>query len=144
VDDRIARLTTPEACEQFAINVEMRGKPELALEARRRAVELEAARHGATSDAERDALRAVCAYERALRMKHGRKTPAARTWSMIRRRGIIPAVEQVVARSSESTGYAALAQMGMQDMAFEAVVLRYPDLFSAEAVRRSKERLETS
>jgi len=60
---------------------------------------------------------------------------------MIERRGIIPAVEHVVTRRDESTGYTALVEMGMQDKAFEAVVLRYPQVFSAEAVRRSKERL---
>jgi hypothetical protein len=63
---------------------------------------------------------------------------------MIDRRGIIPAVEQVVTRSAESTGYAALVQMGMQDKSFEAVVLRHPEVFSADAVSRSKQRLERS
>ena len=142
MDERIARLTTPEACEQFAINVEERGKPELALAARRRAVELRAAAHGASTAAEREALEAVYAYERVLSTKRGRKTRASRTWQMIERRGIIPAVEHVVTRSAESTGYTALVQMEMHEMEFEAVVLRHPDMFSAEAVRRSKERLQ--
>lgn len=141
-DERIARLTTPEACEQFAVNVEERGKPELALAARRRAVELRAAAHGAATVAEREALEAVYAYERVLSTKRGRKTRASRTWQMIDRRGIIPAVEHVVKRSAESTGYTALVEMGLQDMAFEAVVLRHPGVFSAEAVQRSKERLQ--
>jgi hypothetical protein len=38
-------------------------------------------------------------------------------------------------------GYTALVEMGLQDKAFEAVVLRHPDVFSAAAIRRSKERL---
>jgi hypothetical protein len=140
-DDPIAKLKTPEDCEQFAINVEERGKPELALAARRKAIELRAAKHGASTAAEREALEAVYAYERVLFRKHGRNTRASRTWRMIERRGIIPAVEHVVTRRDESTGYTALVEMGMQDKAFEAVVLRYPQVFSAEAVRRSKERL---
>lgn len=45
MDERVARLTTPEECEQFAQSVEAQS-PELALEARRRAVELRAAKHG--------------------------------------------------------------------------------------------------
>lgn len=141
-DDVIAKLKTPEECEQFAINVEQRDKPELALAARRRAVELRAAAHNASTVAEREALEAVYAYERVLFSKRGRKIRASRTWQMIERRGIIPAIEQVVTRSSESTGYTALVQMGMQDKSFEAVVLRHPEVFSAEAVRRSKERLD--
>ena len=60
---------------------------------------------------------------------------------MIKRLGIIDAVEQVVTRSSESMGYTALVQMGLQKMAFEAVVLRHPHVFSKEAVERSEDRL---
>jgi hypothetical protein len=61
---------------------------------------------------------------------------------MIGRRGIIPAVEHIVTRRGESTGYTALVQVGMADKSFEAVVLRHPDAFSEEAVRRSKQRLQ--
>jgi hypothetical protein len=32
--------------------------------------------------------------------------------------------------------------MGLSDKAFEAVVLRHPNLFSAEAVQRSSKRLK--
>src|SRR5260370_13905659 len=117
-DDPVAKLKTPEDCEQFAINVEERGKPELALAARRRAVELRGAAHGAETDAEREALEAVYAYERAQTMLRGRKFHASRTWQMIERRGIIEAVEQVVKRDAESMGYEALVKMGMRDKAF--------------------------
>ena len=47
MDERVARLKSPEDCEQFAKNVEERGKPELALQARRRALELRAEQRGA-------------------------------------------------------------------------------------------------
>ena len=140
MDEVIAKFTTPESCEQFALNVEARF-PERAREARRRAVELRAAAHGASNDAEREALEAVYAYERVLSGARGRKTRASRTWQMIERHGIIAAVERVVARSNVSAGYEALVKMGMEDMAFEAVVLRHPDVFSPKAVARSKERL---
>jgi hypothetical protein len=140
-NDPIGKLMTPADCEQFARNVEERGKPELALAARRKAIELRAAVYGASTSAEREALEAVYAYERVLSIKRGRNTRASRTWQMIARRGIIPAVEHVVKRSAESLGYTALVQMGMEDKAFEAVVLRHPDLFSADTVRRSKDRL---
>ena len=140
MDEVIAKFKTPESCEQFALNVEARS-PDRAQAARRRAVELRAAAHGANNDAEREALEAVYAYERVLSGTHGKKTRASRTWQMIDRHGILPAVERVVSRSADSAGYAALVKMGLQDMAFEAVVLRHPDLFSAEAVARSNERL---
>ena len=140
-DERVARLKTPKECEQFAINVEARGKPELARSARRRAVELLALSHNAVSIAEREALEAVYAYERVLSDSRGKKSRATRTWQMIARHGIITAVERVVSRPNEAKGYIALVEMGMEDKAFEAVVLRHPEVFSSEAVERSKERL---
>jgi hypothetical protein len=140
MDERVARLKTPEECEQFALNVQDR-LAELAREARQRAVELRAASHIAGSAAEREALEAVYAYEHVLWAKRG-KVQASRTWQMIKRHGIIEAVERAVNRAQETAGYAALMEMGMQDFAFEAVVLRHPELFSAEAIERSSERLK--
>ena len=140
MDDRLSRLTTPEECEQVATNVASRD-PELALAARRRAVELSAKAYGATSEVEQEALQAVYAYEKTLLNKHGKRVRASRTWKMIKDKGIIPAVEKTVIRKEETTGYQALVDMGMQDFAFEAVVCRHPDVFSPEALKCSQERL---
>ena len=43
---------------------------------------------------------------------------------MIRKHGIIGAVELIVTKRKETEGYRVLVEMGMEDMAFEAVVLR--------------------
>lgn len=141
MDERIQQLVTPEDCAKFAKNAERLGRPDLILEARRRAVELRAEKHGARSQAEREALQAVYAYEEAQRRLTGRNFQATRTWQMIARRGIIEAVERAVNRSKETEGYRVLAEMKMQDLAFEAVVLRYPDLFSSETVERARARI---
>jgi hypothetical protein len=140
MDERVARLETPEECEQFEINVADR-LPDLALAARRRAVELRAALYGAASDAEREALQAVYAYERVLSQRHGKTVRASRTWQIIKRHGIIKAVERAVDRPDETAGYTSLIEMGMPDFAFEAVVCRHPTVFSAEALKRSQERM---
>ena len=141
MDERVARLKTPDECEQFAINVQAR-LPDLARAARRRAVELQAAAHGATSVAEQEALEAVYAYERVLLHKHGKKVRASRTWRMIERHGIIAAVERAVRRNEGTSGYTALVEMGLEDMAFEAVVVRHPEVFTNDAVSRSAKRLQ--
>ena len=60
---------------------------------------------------------------------------------MIDRHGIIKAVERAVNRNTETQGYTALVEMGLEEFAFEAVILRHPDLFSKEAVLRSRTRL---
>jgi len=141
MDDRVARLGTPEACERFIKNAIRLGAPELAEQALRRAVELRAAALEATSDAEKECLQAICAYEETLTRKNGRRTRAIRTWQMVNRYGILAAAERAVDRPVETVGYKALTEMGLQQYAFEAVILRYPHLFSATAIARSKERM---
>lgn len=144
MDERVVRLKTPEECEQFARNVDPR-LPDVALQARQRAVELRAdataKKRGVTAAAEREALEAVYAYE-AVKTTKGRKFQASRTWQMIDRHGIVKAVERTVCRAKETAGYEALAAAGMARFAFEAVVLRHPEVFSAEAVERSTKRLQ--
>ena len=141
MDHRVARLTTPEECEQFALNV-ADSFPALAREARRRAVELRAAAHGATKAAEAETLQAVYAYEAVLANQRGKTVRASRTWRMIERHGIIGAVERAVDRKDVTAGYKALIAMGMQDFAFEAVVCRHPEVFSPGTLKRSQERLK--
>jgi hypothetical protein len=141
MNELIAKLKTPEECAVFEKNVLDRGRPDLALAARKRSVELHAIQHGAVSDVERECLEAVFAYEQVLSAKNGKKTRASRTWPMIERHGIIGAVERAVDRKDDTAGYTALVEMGLQDYAFEAVILRHPQCFSKEAVARSQERI---
>jgi len=143
MDERVEKLQTPEACERFAKNAEERDRPDLAQEARRKVVELRAEAYGAKTEAERECLEAVYAYEEILSAKNGRRTRASRTWQMINKHRILPAVERAVNRAHETAGYTALLEMGLEDDAFEAVVIKYPDLFFPEgAVERSRERIE--
>jgi hypothetical protein len=127
-------------CEEFARAMQPHN-PELATQARRRAVELRADSHGARNVVEKQLLQAVYAYEATLSAKRGRRTRASRTWQMIERHGIVEAAERAVDRTKETSGYTALVEIGLQDFAFEAVILRHPDSFSPAAVARSKERL---
>lgn len=60
---------------------------------------------------------------------------------MIKDYGIIETVERVVNRPTESRAYTALIELGLEDFAFEAVILKYPELFSSDALTKSKERL---
>lgn len=141
MDPRIAKLKTLEECENFAKNARDRGAPQLADEARQRSVQLKAEARGATSDVERECLEAVYAYEAVLSAQKGKKVPASRTWQMIKKHGVIPAVERIVMKRQESAGFTALAEMGLKNYAFEAVILRHEQHFSPEAITRSRERL---
>ena len=142
MDDRVKKIDTPEKCETFAKNCIERGREDLAQQAMERAVQLRAEAYGAETEAEREALEAVYAYEEVLSAKNGKKTRAGRTWQMITRHGIIGAVERAVNRPTETQGYTALVEMGLEEYAFENVILRYPGLFSEQAVQISRERIE--
>jgi hypothetical protein len=141
MDERIQQLKTPEECEQMALNVQRR-EPELAVAARRRAVELRAMKHGGKSEVEIEILKALYAYEAALTKKNGRTTRATHTWQMFDRHGIIDGAERAVNRPTVTVGYQLLVEMGMRDLLFEAVIVRFPDYFSPAAVELSKKRLE--
>ena len=141
-EERISNFTTVKSCEVFAKNALNHDRPDLAQAAHRKEVELKAEVHGAKTKAEKECLEAIYAYERILTAKNGRTTRASRTWQMINKHGIIPAVERVVNRPHEAAGYTALVEMGLEEYAFEAVIIRHPNLFSDEAVQHSKERIE--
>jgi hypothetical protein len=140
MDPSLLKLKTPEECEQYILNVRERW-PQLVADARRKLVELRAAACNANTDAEREAIRAVFAYEEALSSKKGHRVRASRTWPMIDKHGAIGAVERLVSKRKESSGYTTLAEMGMKDFAFESVVLRHPEVFSEKALTRAKERI---
>jgi hypothetical protein len=137
----VGHLKTPEDCEQVALNVEAK-QPDFAVAARRRAIEIKASTHKATTEAEEHSLQAVYALERVITLERGRKTRATRQWQIVTKLGIIAAMEMIVKVRTDSAGYDALVKMGMQDMSFEAVVLRHRDVFSAEAVAQSQRTLD--
>jgi len=143
MDDRVKKLKTPAECETFEANAKALGRGDLVVQARPRRVELRAVAYGAKTDAERECVEAIYAYEETLSGRNGKRTRATRTWQMIGRHGIIGAVERAVDRPDGTAGFAALKEVGLDNFAFEAVVLRYPDLFSEGAVARSRERMES-
>ena len=141
MDERIKNLDTPKKCEIFANNALNAGREDLAKQAKERAIQLKAETYGAETSAEKEAIKAVYAYEEILSANNGKKTRASRTWPMIQKYGIINAVERAVNRKAETKGYTLLLQMGLEAYAFEAVILRYPDQFSESAVEVSRQRM---
>lgn len=141
MDERVMNLKNPDQCEIFSRNATNLDRPDLAEQARLRAVQLRAEDYGAETEAENEALQAVFAYEEVLSKKNGKRTRASRTWQMIKRHGILQGVERVVNREAEIRGYKSLVEMGLKDYAFEAVILRHPDLFSEDVVKTSEKRL---
>lgn len=89
MDDKVKKIDTSEKCKIFAKNCIERGREDLSIQAKERAVQLRAEVHGAESGAEKEAL----------------------------------------------------VEMGLENYAFEAVIIRHPELFSNEALQISQDRM---
>lgn len=141
MDERIKKIDTPEKCGIFKKNALRKGREDLANEATLRAIELRAESYGAKSQTEKEVLQAIYAYEEVSSKNRGRKIRANRTWPMVKEHGIIAAAERAVNRAQETQGYKTLVEMGLQEFAFEAVILRHKKYFSEDAVKISEERI---
>ena len=141
MDYRVERLRTTAECETFAKNALTRHHPELALQARRKAIDLQVSTHETGSAVETDGLAAVYAYEALLSRRNGKRTRATATWQAIKRYGIIEAVQRALSRPPDEPGAITLRDLGLQDLAFEALVMRHEASFSAAAIELSKARL---
>ena len=141
MDERVLTLRTPEECEKFARNAVRHGRTDLAVESRHRALELRARETESETPAENEALQAVHAYEEVLSLNNGKRSRASRVWQLVKRHGIIEALERTLKRDGGAEEYAVLNDLGIEDFIYEAVVVRHPDVFSAEAVEKSKQNL---
>ena len=133
MDELVLRIKDPDLCYVFARNAGRRGHPELALQAYRRAVDLRAEQHGAVTEVEFSALRAIYAYEEALSHNKGKRTRATGTWQMVNRYGLLPAVSRRLQSRDIEDVLPALQELGMSDYSFQSVVEAYPEAFCDNA-----------
>jgi hypothetical protein len=141
MDYRVERLRTPAECESFALNAAARNYPDLVLEAQRKAIYLKAATHETGSSWEAEGFAAVYAYEALLTRRKGKKTRATATWQVIKRHGIVEAIQRAVTGPPDDEGQVTLRDLGLEDLGFEAVVVRHPASFSDAAITASKARV---
>jgi hypothetical protein len=139
-DARVQRLGTPRDCAVFERNAHDRERDDLALQARRRWVELTAA---ARIDAEEDhdplhaeLWKALSASEYVL----GGNATGVR--QIIRRRGLLRAVDQLVSSGGNPVDLAGLHDAGLLDYAWEHAVLRHSEAFSEAATKAARQRLD--
>jgi len=142
MDHRVKSLKTVADCKAFARNAKELNRIDLVNEARERTIELNALTHSADSNVEREGWEALYAYEEYLTARNGKKTRANRTRDLIKRRKIVPAIEQMVINGTVDTeGFAMLLEAGLLEYSFESTILRHPESFSADAANRARERL---
>jgi len=141
MDHRVERLRTPAECASFARNAVDKNRPDLALEANRKSVHLHVATHEALTPLEAEGFAAVYAYEALLTHRNGKKMRAASTWQDIKKQGIVAAITKVVNRRSQTDNRTALRAIGLEELTFEAFVVRNEASFNADTVQLSKDRL---
>ncbi len=125
--------------DRFCAPCTNKGRPK---PSKRQTVQAKAAAHDPATDIEREGYEAVYAYQEARSAQSGKPFRASRTWQMIEDQGVVDAIERLVAKPDDSDRYKALVEMGMEDMAFEHVVVRHRDAFSEKAVLTSETRLK--
>lgn len=137
MDPRVEKLKTPKECDDFIVNARARGREDLTREAHRHSVELRVKAHGSKSAAEEDCVRALHAYDEALRASGKRSSGI---WSLVKQHGVFSAVDRIVSRPDDKERKAAIAAVGLETLSLEAAVIAHPGEFSFEAVERAKER----
>lgn len=142
MDERIARLTNPKDARTFAKNARERGYLDLETQALEHARVLQGMEAGYTTPAELAIASALYAYEEEQSRITGRKYNANYTRRMLANRGALGAAERMVLARQPSKGYEVLEEAGLQDLSFEAIIARYPDEFSAQAVQAAHARLD--
>jgi len=136
----VARLKTVEECDQFAANLASNTK--LVQAATKRSVEIQLLSHTNVNQVVRDVWEVLYAYEEVLFIKHGKRLKANYTRRAIAKHGEIGAVERIVCqRSDDDDGFARLVAAGLPGKTFEAVVVKYPEHFSEQAIAQALGKL---
>jgi hypothetical protein len=141
MDERVAKLKTPEECRSFMGNALNLGRDDLAREALLHAVALRIKAHPAKSAVEAECIEAVCAYEEAQAAKPGRRASAQPTWTTIKKVGALQAIDKVVSQPDDTARLEALRAVGLEHLTYEHVIARHTGEFSFEAVELSRKRI---
>lgn len=141
MDERVAKLRTSRDATKLADNARRLGQSELAASARVRANELKALEEGYISPAEQAIATALYAYEEQQTAFKGHSFRANRTRQMLARHGALAAAERMVLNRRPSKGFEVLEEAGLQELSFEAIIVRFPDEFSDHAIAAARARL---
>jgi hypothetical protein len=141
MDERVERLKTSKEAMEFAKNANRLGRPDLEEQANRRAHQLRAVEDGYSSPAQVAIAEALYAYEDQRSVLEGKSFRANRTRQMLDKHGPLAAAERMVLKPRPSKGFEVLEEAGLKALSFEAIIDRFPEEFSAEAVAAARARL---
>lgn len=142
----IENLKSEKECESFSKNLLKNNRPDLVPLINRKSIELLVQKYpgyASLREVEIAALKATYSYEKILSLKNGKKTPATYTWRAITNHGIIGGIDRIVSKGKQTLGFTYLSKLGLKDYSFEAIVLKYPDVFSNIAVEKAQINIGT-
>lgn len=142
-EDYVDMAKTPTDCDNMITNALRAGNSQLALLARKKKIELQAAQHGASSQVEVEAWNGIYAieeYRRSQGKQHWRANYTRR--AIDNRNGdIIATVDDTVSRAEPTDGFQEMIDAGLEEFLWERLVLRFPEQFSERAIEQARTRL---
>jgi hypothetical protein len=138
---QISSYTDPKHLATVMKNAMRQGRDDVYYEALRRRCELIGLNYN--DPLERDFHAMLTAYEELLTEKNQRRTAASRTRQKLKNKGVVECLEDWARGHSETVGFKSLIDAGLIELTGEYLVTKYPERFTAEAVRRAKERLSS-
>lgn len=136
----ISSYTDPKQLQILMKNAKRQGRDDICYEAFRRRCELLGLDYD--DPLERDFHSMLAAYEELLSEKNNRRTAASRTRQKLKNKGVVECLEDWARGYTETDGFKLLTKAGLTELTGEYLVMKYPERFTPEAVRRAKERLE--
>ena len=139
----ISKCSEVAKLQNWISNAEREGATDVANEARRRLIEVEASRCvDDTSDPMvLDFWKSISALEFALTDERGKTIRLSRARQKIARVGVHKTLADLTLQPTPSDGYFLLRDREMLDLSAEAVVLRFPDRFDQEVIQAARARL---
>jgi len=138
--ETLGKLESVTACDDLIEKARSQGDENIEQQALRRKFSLLAEEEQPANEAERECYEAIFAYEELLTQKNSKPTKASRTWQVVRREGILPAVENIVSKKEASPGYSILIGTEYEGYLFESVILRHPEDFPQKVVDAAQNR----
>ena len=137
---RVAEMDDPDKLRALMANARRLEVPEVYDAAFRRLAVVQG--EGEEGSAERDMWSAINAIEEIKRIEAGRTVRLSYLRRDIAKLGMVPAMDKLVSKPGASERFEELIGQGHPGLTAEAVVLRHAGRFGADAVARSRERLE--
>ena len=137
---RVEYMSEPASIRALMANAQRLSAPDVYDAAFRRLAEVQA--EGDPGSAERDMWSAINAIEELKRADAGRTIRLSYLRRDIEKFGMVPAMDKLVSKPGPSERFEELIARDFPELTAEAVVMRHPARFSADALARSTERLE--